>query len=90
MVYFQANVTYPATGDASTAIIGGLPKIVYDGPNSAGRSGAVLNLTDSSATGMMFLTATSTIRVQQGGLSNATNANLSGKVLYFSGMYRIA
>lgn len=90
MVYFQGNVEYPTTASGSTAIIGGLPKIVYDGANNVGRSGAVINLTDSSATGMLFLTTTNTIRVQQGGFSNATNANLSGKVLYFSGMYRIA
>jgi hypothetical protein len=37
-----------------------------------------------------MLTGTTTVRIQNGGFTNATNANMSGKTLYFSGMYRIA
>lgn len=89
-IFFHASITYPTTTDASVAIVGGLPFNVYPGNNALpGRGGANISLTDSTATGLLLLTGTSTFRIQNGGFTNATNANMSGTTVYLSGMYRI-
>lgn len=89
MIFFHADIVYPTTSNTAIAIIGGLPANIFDGVASSGRAGATINVTDSTATGALLLTNTNTIRIQNGGFTNATNANLSGKTLYISGMYRI-
>jgi hypothetical protein len=88
MIFFHGHAIYPITADGSTAIIGGLPFTILNA--TATRSGAVINVTDSTATGLLLLAGTTTLRFQNGGFTNATNANMSGKTIYFSGFYRIA
>jgi hypothetical protein len=88
MIFFSGHIVYPTTSDANVAIIGGLPFTTFGG--TAPRSGAVINVTDSTATGLLILSGTTTVRFQNGGFTNATNANMSGKTVYFSGFYRIA
>jgi hypothetical protein len=88
MIFFSGHIAYPATANTSDAIIGGLPFTTLGG--TAPRSGAVINVTDSTSTGLIILSGTTTVRFQNGGFTNATNANMSGKTAYFSGFYRIA
>lgn len=88
MIFFHGHVIYPTTANGSTALIGGLPFTIFNATST--RSGAMLNVHDSPATGLLLMIGTTTLRFQNGGFTNATNANMSGKTIYFSGFYRIA
>ena len=86
-VFFQANINYPVTADASGAAIGNLPFTVNAVSGTAGRSGGYMSLTDSTAVQILLLESTVTFRIYNTSAVQATNANLSGKFLYIAGSY---
>lgn len=94
MVFWQAVVIYPANADGSNAEVAGLPFAVGGlTGNAEGRAGGVINTTNhggtlgvlqglaSANTNFAIYDATTT--------TNITNAGLSGKNFYASGMYSI-
>jgi hypothetical protein len=86
-VFFQANINYPVTADASGAVINNLPFTVNAVSGSSGRSGGYMSLTDSTAVQILLLESTVTFRIYNTSAVQATNANLSGKFLYIAGSY---
>ena len=91
MLFYQGTVVYPATANGSGALLGGLPQTIGDpGTGNAGRAGGSIDATDSVAASVLQMVGSTTLRLDKVNLVNATNAELSGKSVYFSGMYRIA
>ena len=86
-VFCQMAVTYPVTASAANAVLGGLPFTINNGSGAAGRSGGYISATDSAAVGILLLESTTTLRVYNPTFVQATNANLSGKTLYFACQY---
>lgn len=86
-VFFQANINYPVTADASGAAIGNLPFTVNAVSGTAGRSGGYMSLTDSTAVQILLIESTVTFRIYNTSAVQATNVNLSGKFLYIAGSY---
>jgi len=80
-----ASVTYPATADASAAVIGGLPATSR---NTAARVAAGLVVTDAGAVAYQVNTNATTLRlVSPSAATSIVNSTLSGKVLTFTVMY---
>lgn len=92
MVFVRGFWQYPATASGANAQIGGLPFNVdssqYD------RSGPNTFLTDAAlGFGIVVLFVDSSANISprnMGTLANITNANMSGKQVYFSGIYMTA
>jgi hypothetical protein len=94
MVFWQAFVAYPVTANGVDAEFGGLPFAVGGlGGNTLGRSGATVNVTNyGSAVGLLqgLSSANTNVAIFNPGTAAAlTNANMSNKYLYCSGMYSI-
>ncbi len=92
VVHWQAVVVYPVTANGSTAIIGGLPSNPTVGGSTQGRAGGHVDLTDAGIDLGLYQGFPNTNKVQivnRQSLVNITNAQLSGKTLYFSGQYTL-
>ncbi len=83
LVTVAGSVKYPATGDTSQAILGGLPFLV-----DQSNYGMTIGYQDAGIYG--FLVAAGTKVFAPVSITGAifTNANLSGKTIYFSATYR--
>jgi hypothetical protein len=90
MVFYQGAAAYPVTASVAAAKIGGLPKNIYSGGFPVGRAGCSINSGNSIATQAEHNVGSNSISLIKAGPAAATNADMSGKYLYFSGMYRIA
>ena len=91
MLFYQVGILYPSTASSSNASIAGLPYNVAAGGVPQGRAGATISLTDSSTLkSALHVVNTKTIDFYDSFSTKTTNANLSGKTIYMSGMYRIA
>jgi hypothetical protein len=90
MVFYQGAVVYPVTADVSNAVIGGLPKNIYSGSFPVGRAGSAISETNSIAIGIENVVGSNAFNFRKAGSVSATNADLSGKYIYFFGQYRIA
>jgi hypothetical protein len=83
IIFVVGAVTYPVTANATAAKIGGLPvaSAAITPLTSIDNSTLSLTLTTDAGTTLTFYT--------DGTFAVPTNANLSGKQIYFSGTYRI-
>lgn len=81
IVYIVMTINYPATADASAAVISGLP---YSQPGSNSVSPTVLS---GGATPVLFLTSGSSMFARTFANANITNANLSGVTVTCSFTY---
>jgi hypothetical protein len=92
-VFWQAFFTYPATVDATNAAIAGLPYAVGGlGGFTEGRTGANVQVSNyGAAIGILqgIASTTSFSFYNQSTANNLTNANLSGRYIYCSGMYTL-
>ncbi len=92
-VFWQAAVTYPATGSSANAEIGGLPYAVGGiGGSNEGRAGAVCNVSNAGIAIGVYQGVTSSTEIAFVNPTSAaalTNANLTGKTLYLSGTYTL-
>lgn len=84
IVFIVCRVTYPVTADASPAVLTGLPF------TSALFSTMPIN-SDSAVADLIARTGTSntSIDILTSGNTQVTNAQLSGKLLIFSGCYHV-
>lgn len=87
LVVAAATVTYPATGDASNAIIGALPFTIQDTTNDVFVAVAI------NTTGTMLcvkgLNNTTTVQILNASSeATITNANMSGQRIRFTFVYR--
>lgn len=90
VVHWWAIVQYPVTADANVARLSGLPFTVDPGPSAEGRSGARVDMHNAGMGVGIRHGITGANRIDFGNpitLSDLTNANLSGKLLYMSGSY---
>lgn len=92
-VFWQAYFAYPATADGTNASIGGLPYVIGGlGGNTEGRTGATVQVSNYGAdVGLLqgIASTTSFSFYSQSTATNLTNANLTGKYFYCSGMYTL-
>lgn len=89
-VFWQAHVVYPATASGSGAVLAGLPYSVNTFGGSVGRAGGHVDLSNvGSAVGIFqgITSATTLDFYSPTALTPITNATLSGKELYCSGMF---
>jgi hypothetical protein len=86
VVYWQANVDYPVTANASSALLGGLPFTISEGA-SPGRSGSFITATSVVSLVQTLQITPTNIRLYKTGLVRATNAELSGSTIYLAGFY---
>jgi hypothetical protein len=91
VVHWWAEIVYPATADASGALIGGLPFIVDNSTGGTiGRAGASVDSTTSTTVLWAMYgpgAGVATVRLEVAGLTQATNAQCSGVLMYISGSY---
>lgn len=91
MVYWQAFVLYPATANASVAVVSGLPFALVTVNAVSGRSGSTISTTDEATLVQSLQIETSdTVRFYKAGFVQNTNAELSGNFVYFAGFYSTA
>ena len=85
LVFAQGTVTFPATADAATASIGGLPFTV---PNLAGARQGFVSFTDE-ATLFSILPdgGGTTISLRNSSATALTNATMSGNTVWFTAIY---
>jgi hypothetical protein len=92
-VFWQSFITYPSTANTSNAAIAGLPYAVGGlGGNTEGRTGANVQVSNyGAAIGILQGIASTTSFSLFNPITAAalTNANLSGKYIYFSGTYTL-
>lgn len=86
LIFAMGYVTYPATADGSTALIGGLPVTVQN--TEEARAGGVMTVsTESTAVTIIPNKNATTFSPCTLAGAGITNATLSGDTLYFSITY---
>ena len=94
MVFWQVFISYPVNADATAAEFAGLPFAVGGlTGDTPGRSGATINVTNyGSSVGLLqgLNSGTTNVAFRDGTTGGSlTNADISGKYFYCSGMYSI-
>jgi hypothetical protein len=89
LVFWQANILYPATADVSNSLIGGLPFSLNAGVSAQGRAGSFITGTDVTALvqSLQIEGTPPTVRPLKVGFVRATNADLSGGTIYIAGFF---
>jgi hypothetical protein len=86
VVYWQANVDYPVTANASNSLLGGLPFTISEG-SSPGRSGSFITATTVTTLVQTLQITPTNVRLYKAGFVRATNAELSGSTIYLAGFF---
>ncbi len=90
VVHYWARVQYPATADASSSVISGLPFTAANPASLLYFAGAMSTpISSTVASGVVIPVNTTSVYVYRNA-SRSTNADLTGASLYFSGSYEAA
>jgi len=85
-VYWQTNIDYPVTANASNSLIGGLPFTISEGA-SPGRAGSFITATTLASLVQTLQLTPTNVRLYKTGFVRNTNVELSGATIYMAGFY---